>query len=62
MLKILKILKKYKFANSDYLFFAEHDIIGFCFDYNLLSKKDLEKLNKLGVTYNEDYDSLIMFL
>jgi len=57
--KILNILKKY--TNSNYPFWAEHEVIGFAIDYELISKKDLKELKELGVFISDFYDSLIMY-
>ena len=59
MLKILSILQKY--ITSDYFLFTEHDVIGFIFDYDLLSQEDIEELNRLNVFYSDEYCSYIMY-
>lgn len=60
MIKVIKILKKY--TNSNYPFWAEHDVLGFCIDPEIVSKEDIKKLEELDVFYSEEYDSLIMFV
>lgn len=60
IIEILKILQKY--GINDYApCWAEHDIIGFCIDYELISQEDIETLNKLGCHYDDEYDGLVMF-
>ena len=63
ILKILNILEKYMTENQKkYLFWAEHDILGFLVDYELISQKDLKALEDLDVFYDPEYESLIMFV
>lgn len=61
MIQILNILEKY-FTDSqkEYPFWAEHDIIGFNVDYEIISKEDLKILEKLSVFINDEYNSLTM--
>lgn len=60
---IFDILEKYLTdGQKRYPFWAEHDIIGFNVDYELISKEDLRALEILGVHLDEDYDSLVMFV
>ncbi len=60
---ILKILEKYfSEVQKQYPFWAEHDVIGFNVDYEIISKEDLEALDELGVFISDDYGSLIMFV
>lgn len=63
ILKILDILSKYMIteAQRNWPFWTEHDILGFQVDYAEVSDEDLDKLNELGVFYDDSYDSLIMF-
>ena len=60
---IFDILEKYLTDEQKrYPFWAEHDIIGFNVDYELISKEDLRALEILGVHLDEDYNSLVMFV
>ena len=62
IIEILNILEKYMTEyQKEYPFWAEHDILGFVIDYNLISQEDLKKLKDLDVFYDSEYDSLIMF-
>ena len=62
ILKILAILEPYMDEfQKEYSFWTEHDILGFQVDPESISQEDLEKLEDLGVFYDQDYDSLIMF-
>lgn len=61
----LNILEKGKSKDIVHWFlFAEHDIIGFGLgeeDMNL-SPEETERLNELGVYYEGEYDSYVMFV
>ena len=60
---IFDILEKYLTDNQkEYPFWAEHDVIGFNVDYELISKEDLQALEYLGIFISKDYYSLIMFV
>lgn len=60
---ILDVLEKYMTDyQKEYPFWAEHDILGFNVNYEIISKEDLRILEILGVNFNPDYDSLIMFV
>ena len=60
---IFDILEKYLTDEQKrYPFWAEHDIIGFNVDYELISKEDLKVLEVLGIHLNKDYNSLVMFV
>lgn len=61
IIEILKILSKYGISEN-YPIWAEHDIIGFIIDPELISEEDMETLAKLGVFYNYEYESLTMFV
>lgn len=54
------IFQKYVFY--DYPMFAEHDVIGFCVDKDIISETDRENLDRLGIFYNTDYDAYTMFV
>ena len=58
LIEILKILQNYGIDES-YPCWAEHDIIGFYVDPELISKEDLESLEELGVFYDAEYQGLI---
>ena len=60
MIKICNILKKY--CSDDYFpFFAEHDVIGFLVDFELISKEDIEQLTELRVYFDQDYYTLVIY-
>ena len=60
---ILDILEKYLTDNQKtWPFWAEHDIIGFNVDYDLISREDKQALELLNVFYSEEYDSLMMWV
>jgi len=61
IIDILNILAKYEIDES-YPIWAEHDIIGFYIDPTDISEEDMKKLDELGVFYNEEYESLTMFV
>lgn len=61
IIDILKILSKYGISEK-YPIWAEHDIIGFYIDPEIISKEDMEALTALDVFYNEEYCSLTMFV
>lgn len=61
IIDILKILSKYEISEN-YPIWAEHDIIGFYINPDIISEEDLEVLEKLGVFYNYEYESLTMFV
>ena len=62
MIEICNILLKYVDPRIEpYHFWSEHDIIGFLVDPELISQADMESLYELGVLYDEEYDSLIIF-
>lgn len=61
IIDILNILIKYKIDEYHPLW-AEHDIIGFYIDPELISAEDMEALDKLGVYYDEEYCSLVMLV
>lgn len=46
---------------KEYPFWTEHDILGFNIDPESIQKVHLEELEELGVFYDDNYDSLIMF-
>ena len=60
ILKILFILQKY--TKSEYFLFAEHDVIGFMFDYDLLTEEDEKALNDLSVFYDYEYNAYVMYV
>lgn len=63
MIKICNILLPYcTEIQKLYGFWAEHDILGFTVDPEDISPEDMEELDKLGVFYSEEYDSLIKFV
>ena len=60
--KILQILNKYmEDYQKQWPIEAEHDIIWFNIDYELVSEEDMEVLKELGVFFDEDCDSLALF-
>lgn len=61
IIKILEILQNYNIS-EEYPIFAEHDVIGFLIDYNLINQKDKKRLEELGCFYSDEYESLIMFV
>lgn len=58
-IEILEIMKKYC---NGYPFWAGHDVIGLNIDPTIILDEDMEILDKLGVFYSDDYDSLIKFV
>lgn len=56
---ILEILMKYPVV--DYIW-AEHDVIGFLFDEEIISKKDMERLIELGVFYDDGYNAFVIYV
>ena len=63
MIIILQILEKYLTEGQKvWPFWAEHDIIGFNVDYDLISQEDKKALELLDVFYSDEYDSLMMFV
>jgi len=60
IIEILKILQKYE-IDENYPLWAEHDIIGFYIEPELISKEDMESLEELGVFLNDDYGGLTIF-
>lgn len=63
LIEILHILKKYMTNNQWYdPVWAEHDIIGFNVDQDLISQEDLETLYEFGVFFDDMYGSLIIFV
>ena len=57
IIEILKILQNYSI--DDYApCWAEHDIIGFYVDPELISQEDMESLEELGCFYNDEYGGL----
>ena len=63
LIEILHILEKYMTNDQQhYPLWAEHDIIGFNVDQDLISQTELERLYELGVFFDDMYDSLIMFV
>lgn len=62
MIRILEILEPYMTdSQKEYPFWAEHDVLGFNIDAELIQKVHLEELEELGVVYDEGDHSLIMF-
>ena len=62
ILKILAILEPYmNDFQKEYSFWTEHDILGFQVDPESISQEDMKKLEDLGVFYDKEYESLIMF-
>ena len=61
IIDILNILAKYGIDESNPLW-AEHDIIGFYIDPMNISKEDQKALEELGVFYDEEYCSLVIFV
>ena len=61
IIDILKILSKYGISEN-YPIWAEHDIIGFYIDPTIISSEDMKTLSELGVFYNEEYESLTIFV
>lgn len=62
IIMILKILEPYMTDyQKEYPFWTEHDILGFNVDKESIQKVHLEELKELGVFYDDEYDSLIMF-
>ena len=61
IIDILKILAKYG-IDEDYPLWAEHDIIGFYIDPEIISQEDMKILTELGVYYDKEYCSLAMFV
>lgn len=61
IIDILKILSKYGIDES-YPLWAEHDIIGFYIDPEIISEEDMKALEELGVYYDEEYCGLAMFV
>lgn len=57
--KVLQILNKYmEDYQKHWPIEADHDIIWFNVDYELVSKEDMEALEELGVFFDEDTYSL----
>ena len=45
-----------------YPLWAEHDIIGFNVDQDLIPQDELERLYELNVFFDDTYNSLVMFV
>ena len=60
IIQILNIFKQYS-IDSKYPFSAEHDVIIFNINPEIITQKDLNKLEKLGVFYSDEYCALIKF-
>ena len=60
LIKILGILSAYG-LDEKYPLWAEHDMIGFNVSPHL-PQEILDILDKMGVFYSEEYNSLIMFV
>ena len=60
LIEILKILQKYNIDES-YPCWAEHDVIGFYIDYELISEEDRQTLEELNCFYDNEYDGLVMY-
>ena len=61
IIDILNILAKYGIDEA-YPLWAEHNIIGFYIDPEVISPEDMETLFELGVYYDEEYCSLAIFV
>ena len=55
-----EIFQKYVFY--DYPMFAEHDVIGFCVDKDMVPEEDRENLDRLRIFYSYDYGAYIMYV
>lgn len=63
IIEIIKILEPYLTEfQKKWPFWAEHDVLGFNVDYEIISKEDLQSLNELGVFYSDEDESLMMFV
>lgn len=63
LIQILKILEPYMDEfQKEYSLWAEHDIVGFQVDPELIQKCHLEELESLGVHFDSEYDSLVMYV
>lgn len=61
IIDILKILSKYGIDEA-YPLWAEHDLIGFYIDPEIISTEDMQALSELGVFYDEEQCSLAIFV
>ena len=61
LIEILEILKNYN-INEDYPVWAEHDVIGFNIDYDIISEDDKQSLEELGARYDAEYDNLVIYV
>lgn len=61
IIEILNLLQKYDIPES-YPLWAKHDIIGFNVDYKKINEEDINILQELGCIFDEEYDSLIIFV
>lgn len=63
IIKILNILEKYMGdVQKYYPLWAEHDIIGFNVDWEIISDEDMKQLQELDVILNKEYNSLTIFV
>ena len=63
LIQILKILEPYMDEfQKEYPLWAEHDIVGFKVDPESIQKCHLEELENLGVHFDSEYDSLVMYV
>jgi len=60
IIEILNIFEQYN-IDTKYPISAEHDIIIFNINPEIIKQEDLNKLEKLGVFYSEEYCALIKF-
>lgn len=60
IIQILNIFEQYS-IDSKYPFSAEHDVIIFNINPEIITQKDLNKLEKLGVFYSSEYCALIKY-
>lgn len=64
MIEICQILLPYcTDIAKEYGFWAEHDIIGFNIDPEVVSEETLRELeSKYSVHYNDEYNSLVLYV
>lgn len=60
IIEILNILKQYS-IDYKYPISAEHDVLIFNINPEIITQKDLNKLEELGVFYSDEYCALIKF-
>ena len=60
IIEILNILKQYSIDPKDPIS-AEHDVLIFNVNPEIIKQEDLDKLEKLGVFYDDEYCALIKF-